>query len=399
MINILREPDKIEIVTKNSSAFIEELSDVHVNFTISGKEMNVNVLANKTAISYVKCRWNGSFDKSVKICGDAFERGYGDLEFRGIVPERVMAWYFIAHTADSNSGYGVKVRPNAFCFWQADKAGVTLWLDIRCGSQPLALEGKTLDVVTIVFDESKEQVFDFMKSFCKSMSDQPLSVSEPVYGSNNWYYAYGNSSAEQIIEDTKLIAELTCDLEVRPYMVIDDGWQFNSENGECNSTIGTVSNHKFNDMKALANLIKDHDVKPGLWVRPLKCNPNSINKDILSNRDSNFLDPSLDESMEVIAADIQRITKEWGYQLIKYDFSTYDVLGCFVQKVDVQMTQGDWEFKNKMTTAQVIKKLYKTVYENANGATIIGCNCVSHLGSGYFHLHRSGDDTSEFSCE
>ena len=34
--------------------------------------------------------------------------------------------------------------------------------------------------------------------------------------------------------------------------------------------------------------------------------------------------------------------------------------------------------------------------DHANGAVIIGCNCIGHLCAGLHHLNRTGDDTSGF---
>ena len=68
--------------------------------------------------------------------------GYGDLEWRGLVAERVMPWYFLAHDGKATHGYGVRTQPGAFCFWTVDAAGVSLWLDVRNGGAGVALDGR-----------------------------------------------------------------------------------------------------------------------------------------------------------------------------------------------------------------------------------------------------------------
>ena len=75
-----------------------------------------------------------------------------------------------------------------------------------------------------------------------------------IYGFNNWYYAYGESSYEQIMKDTLLLEELTKDNEVIPYMVIDDGWSINSCGGPW------VANDKFKDMFLFVLYIFESDV-------------------------------------------------------------------------------------------------------------------------------------------
>ena len=43
----------------------------------------------------------------------------------------------------------------------------------------------------------------------QKMCTDPIFPEFPVYGSNNWYYAYGDSSEEEILSDTDYILKLT----------------------------------------------------------------------------------------------------------------------------------------------------------------------------------------------
>ena len=53
------------------------------------------------------------------------------------------------------------------------------------------------------------------------MCDNPRLPAAPVYGSNDWYYAYGKNSAEQTLRDADLLAETSSGHAVRPFAVID----------------------------------------------------------------------------------------------------------------------------------------------------------------------------------
>lgn len=90
-------------------------------------------------ISFVTLRWEMAFEPRNRIFGDAFERGYGTLEWRCILPERVMPWYCAAFDGETCQGFGVKVRPNALCYWQIDPRGINLTMDLRCGAAPALL--------------------------------------------------------------------------------------------------------------------------------------------------------------------------------------------------------------------------------------------------------------------
>jgi alpha-galactosidase len=84
-----------------------------------------------------------------------------------------------------------------------------------------------------------------------------------------------------------------------------------------------------------------------------------------------------------------------GLQLIKHDFSTYDLLGRWGFRMGAEITDPNWSFANRTrTNAEIIRDLYKALREAAGAALLLGCNTVGHLGAGLFELQRIGDDTS-----
>ena len=100
-----------------------------------------------------------------------------------------------------------------------------------------------------------------------------------------------------------------------------------------------------------------------------------------------------------IKEDIKRICN-WGYTLIKHDFSTFDLFGKWGFQMSPLVTDDGWHFyDDSLTSAEVVKLLYKAILdasvEASNGETLIlGCNTIGHLGAGYMHINRTGDDTS-----
>ncbi len=85
----------------------------------------------------------------------------------------------------------------------------------------------------------------------------------------------------------------------------------------------------------------------------------------------------------------------WGYQLIKHDFSTYDLLGRWGFAMGAQLTDDNWNFADRSrTNAEVILDLYRAIREAAGDVMLLGCNTVGHLTAGFFELQRIGDDTS-----
>ena len=398
MVDILQDPDIVicdkKVVHWHPGACMPE------GITIGLRKRKIFIKA-PGGVTYITLRWFGPTSKKARFMGDAFERGYGNLEWRGIIPERVMPWYCVSYDGVNCEGFGVKVRPNAFCYWQIDESGVSLTLDLRCGTCGAIIE-EELCAAELVYDISGDSPFLFLKEFCMKMADSPLTPAEPVYGSNSWYYCYSASNRELIVKDAILLEELTAGLENRPYAVVDCGWSESVNPGDpCPGTAGTVVTAAFGNMKELADEVKRHNVRPGLWLRPLCISSGErYPKEMQLQRGNpsdpySYLDPSVPEALELIARDVKRVTLEWGYELIKYDFTTFDILRKFHPESEMNCTSGDWCFRdNRKTSAQIIKDLYRTILESASGAVIIGCNCIGHLGSGYFHIYRVGDDTS-----
>ncbi|WP_156157968.1 hypothetical protein [Gordoniibacillus kamchatkensis] len=163
------------------------------------------------SVRRVKLRWRQQLGAGVRILNDHWERSYGDLEWRGIVPERVLPWYWLAYDGVRTDGYGVRTGAVAFCFWQADETGISLWLDVRCGGVGVRLGGRRLEAATIVRRSGAESETPFAAAaaLCRMLCDRPLLPAGPVYGGNNWYYAYGDSSHDNIVADAAFMAALS----------------------------------------------------------------------------------------------------------------------------------------------------------------------------------------------
>ncbi|MBR4941617.1 MAG: hypothetical protein IKZ19_06420 [Clostridia bacterium] len=366
--------------------------------------LSVKISASETPLRYIRLRWTFLTEEKpktpVRIYGDAWERAGGDLEWRGIVPERCMPWFcLVSNGTDSDpdvsgrltEGFGVKVRPGAMCFWQYDSAGITLWLDVRCGGEGVVLGGRTLAAAEVIFRTYRGcSAFEAGRQFCRAMSAEPKKLKSPLYGSNNWYYAYGKSSHGEIVQDTKIVAALCENCENRPFMVIDDGWSPNPKNGPWDR-----GKAEFPDMKALASEIKAMDVRPGIWVRYIYdengvCN---LPRQWHYPHDGNFLDPSHPEVLEYIRKTTERFV-DWGYELIKFDCSTQDILGRRGYRVPYSIAEDGWSFYDRTkTTAEIIMGFYRAVRQAAgDDVVLIGCATISHLSAGIVEVGRTGAD-------
>lgn len=406
--NILKvnRPDFIELTTETKTVTAKwenddyNLDDINVKLNQDNEHLAIFLTAQTSKVKWIKLRWNNlSWDKNVRFLGDAWERGYGDMEWKGMNPNRFMPWYFCAKSEAKSICYGLKVRPSAMCFWQVDSLGMTLFLDVRCGGSGVNLKGRVIKLADVITCEMRDCTsFEAMQEFCGQMCEDPILPKYPVYGSNNWYYAYGKSSESEILADCDYILNLTKDIENKPYMVIDDCWQEHHRLNEYNGGPWTKGNEKFPDMKALADKLVQKGVRPGIWVRLLLNEDENIKNEWRLSH-NNCIDPTNPEALNYIKEDIKRICN-WGYTLIKHDFSTFDLFGKWGFQMSPLVTDDGWHFyDDSLTSAEVVKLLYKAILdasvEASNGETLIlGCNTIGHLGAGYMHINRTGDDTS-----
>ena len=388
-------------LTFEGGRVIYELTDGDV------RGLQVSIQSRTHGLRYLTLRWRHSLPEGVKLLGDAWERGYGDLCWLPMDPDRCMPWYMAASNgSDTECDYagrltqcfGVGVLPNCFALWSSDRETVTLTLDLRCGTAPLILGDRTLHGCTVYSaDYPDMSAFQALRRFCRVMSPSPLLADHPVYGSNNWYYAYGKSSHEEILLDTRLVASLCEGLENKPYMVIDDGWQPNMTDAPWDS-----GNERFPDMERLASEMAALGVRPGIWVRYLINGQNGIRilqdfpDECYTERCPTVLDPSHPLVLDYVRETTRRIVK-WGYTLIKHDYSTFDLFGQWgAQMRRFPAEDGDsWGFYDRgKTSAEIIRDFHRAIREASEDAVIIGCNVMGHLCAGLHHCNRTGDDTS-----
>ena len=402
--DLLRAPDLVSVDTNSgiqrlvlgAGARWQGASGLAVDTRETHGALRIGLMSPALGVRRLHLRWRTRMDTARLFLGDAWERGYGDLEWRSLAPDRAMPWYVATWDGTFTHAYGVRTGAKAMCFWQVDPAGISLFADVRSGAAPLQLGDRTLSVCDVVSraGHAPESAFVALHAFCKQMCAKPRLPAQPVYGSNDWYYAYGRNSAETFLRDAERIVELSPAHDNRPFAVIDDGWQ--PGRGADKSGAGTWehANEKFPDLPGLITRVKTIGARPGAWYRPLEA-PTSAPASWRLARDPNALDPTVPEVREKISADLTRM-REWGFDLIKHDYSTYDLFGRWGFEMGTSLTKNGWTFSSgpNRTTAEVIDDLYATIRSAARNTLIIGCNTVSHLSAGYFEMCRVGDDTS-----
>ena len=393
----LQFPSTISLLQANSWT---PLTGAHEHWTLGSLRVDlhhtqtglaIDVQAPATALEKLRLSWPWSFPVNALTLGDAWERSYGDLAWQNINTLRQCPWYLLVHDGRQTLGFGVKTGAASFCHWDASTTSLDLVLDLQSGGMGVQLGDRTLNAAEIITTQNRpgENPFETDARFCRLMCDKPRLPAKPVYGINDWYFAYGNNSKDLILQTTSSMAGLATDTDNRPFSVIDDGWE---------TSDFTIPNNRFGDMSLVAADIKTAGMRPGLWTRPLlandKTNPVNLIQRPGANAKERYLDPTIPENLTKIAGTIERY-KQWGFQLVKHDYSTYDALGRWGSQMQLEITVPGWHFNDRShTNAEIFLNLYNTIRNAAGDMYLIGCNTVSHLSAGIFELNRIGDDTS-----
>lgn len=403
-VDLLRRPDSIR--ARFAMADVQSMQYAAAAWTLPGirvsaepvqqgsdGEVPVQVTSESATLCFLHLRWKGEQGEAVQSIGDQWERSYGDLEWRGAIPNRMMPWYFLSRDGGAGGiayGYGVKTQPSAFCFWQQDKDGITLTVDLRNGGEATLLGRRELLACTVVMRKGApgETIAHAGREFCMKMCPSPRLPKGAIFGSNDWNYAYGKNTAAGILRDADLIASIAPSGEVKPYIVIDDGYQDPS---------------RFPSMADLASQIKKRRLRPGIWVRPMRA-PSTAQPSLLlpnarygreASGGSPAYDPTIPEALDEVLKAL-RTPVGWGYEFIKHDFSTVELFGRWGSEMNTGPARPGWHFQDRSrTSAEIVNDLYHAMRATAGEQTVIlGCNTVGHIAAGTFESQRIADDTS-----
>ncbi len=126
---------------------------VEVRTVASHEILRIELGGTGTAVKRLHLRWHGQTDSGLLVLGDHWERGYGDLARRRIVPERMLPWCAPRMTASGRGRCGVKTQGASIASWRVDQQGVSLWLERtqrRCRRTTRRSATTAAEVVTAV---------------------------------------------------------------------------------------------------------------------------------------------------------------------------------------------------------------------------------------------------------
>ena len=407
----IRYPDEIAVRCSGEWFSLQGTTDhwkyneIQVNFSMNGDSLSLFISAPQLELEMIRCHWRQGSNSNSKFLGDHWERTYGDLSWESPPLIRRAPWYMLISDGVLTQAFGVKTGPNSICSWHVSPDSLQLHLDTNSGGMGVLLGERTLHAADIITTENLngENPYHTDIRFCKMMCANPKLPEAPVYGINDWYFAYGKNSRDLILETTRLMADQVTNWDNPPFSVIDMGWSVKparTNEEYCWGDDFTRGNDQFGDMSIVADEIKKLGMRPGLWTRPLLANAKDkpvalipIRKDQTDLKER-WLDPTIPENLQRIGTTI-RLYKSWGYHLIKHDYTSFDFFGRWGFDMKDTMTEPGWHFQDRsITNAEIILFLYRTIRAASMDMYLIGCNTLSHLSAGIFELNRIGDDTS-----
>ena len=411
--SVLRAPDKVIGATEQTPFRFEESIQtecpVKYDYVVSNGVGKVIVYPSDSPIKFLKLRFRGELNFVEKVLGDQWERcGINSyVEWRSVMANRPLPLYTYLYADKTTACYGVKTGPNCLPYWQVDTHGITLFLNLCCGNEGVDLKEPIVacEVVELI-GKKGEDSFKVAKKFARIMCDNPVLPKEPIFGVNNWYWAYGEISHDTIKTETEYLIKMCEGTKNRPYMIIDDGWQINRTYGS-NCYIGgpyDYCNNKFSSMKETVDMIHEMGAKAGLWFRPLQTMGDCPKDAIFESQEGGavILDPSHPYTLKKVFDDAKRFS-DWGFDLLKHDFTCMDGTG-FVGPIDDKKTteilSPNRKYYDKTkTTAMIFKNLYRAIQDGFGDKDIISCNVFGHLSAGIHSIHRVGADNSGHAFE
>ena len=230
------------------------------------------------------------------------------------------------------------------------------------------------EVVESVSKEG-ESAFQFARRLRACFAATHCCRREPVYGANNWHYAYGQSSQEQILADTEETSSLCSNSQNRPFSVIDMGW----EDVDCRE--GSHWRRVMPGFRTWLAWQTESGIlaRPGIWAcgRCWRWNPwirgGRCPFGGLVGPAETVLDPTVPDVLERIRGDVEDDEDAGAMSSSNTISAPYDALGRWGFDMVDTITDGGWVFQDRtLTTAEVFLRLYRTIGEAAGGALVMG---------------------------
>ncbi len=348
--------------------------------------LKVLVLAERSELRVLRLSWERPIDSHCRFCGDEWGAGDGTSQWRTMDPRRIFPWYVLIRGSEETSAIGVMTQAAAFASWNINPSRVTLTLDIRNGACGVKLDGRALEVATVLFCHYERTPMATARRFCGIVSPAPITANLPVYGIFSRHREDVSFDQTQILRECDMLANYCNGLTNRPFHVVECGWQ-TSAGALANDPTGPwkEGNAGFQDMGALSDEIRRRGVRPGISMRLLRDLDEAIPANWYQSHRPGYLDPSIPEVLEHIQENVRRAA-DWGFEMIRHISSTKDCLNDIFRNLNAP---ADWHFADQSrTNAEILADFYRAIKSSAGDMVIYGEDVIGHLAAGLTHVCR-----------
>ena len=237
-----------------------------------------------------------------------------------------------------------------------------------------------------------EPAADFVSAVARQMNARlPAAPPPPMW--THWYHFYHNITEDLFLKNLDALAERR---SIVPFKVVelDDGYQ--SAWGDW-----TTTNDKFpHGLEWLADQITRKGFVPGLWLAPFQVHAKSViareHPDWLVKNDRgtpihagfqyNLFMQALDAThpavLEHLYKLMDKISHQWGYDMLKLDF------------INAGALPGK-RYNPKLTCAEALRLGLETIRQGTGNETyLLGCGCPFGPSIGIMDGQRIGPDTA-----
>lgn len=221
----------------------------------------------------------------------------------------------------------------------------------------------------------------------------------------SWYYYYQGITQEEWEKNVRWLSENLMDFGLE-WVQLDDGWQL--DNGNPKTPGGRDwrgPNEKFSrGMKWVADIVKQHGMKPGIWLIPQKTDSDEVfkeNPDLFLHKpdgtpvrigdwhprkiENYVVDPTNPEALEYIKRLFHTLAHDWGFDYFKIDnqpeFSRWYDEHAGARKVP--------EIPGSEAYRMTLKAIREAIGPNKY---LLGCYGIPLDGIGIMNGSRTGGD-------
>jgi alpha-galactosidase len=395
VFDLIRPPDHVSALGPGSAVQLVpgpegrfDGPDVALMATRRDDTLHLSLQTSAT-VSHIRLRWDLAIPEGLRYLCGAWESSDGDLEWRALVPDRQMPWYFLAYDGQHTHGVGVRTGASAFCHWQVDPYGVNLWMDVRSGSNPVRPGDREIALADVVSRPGRvwELPFDSARRFISTLDSGRILPEQSVYGFALDLSQAGDWTLDQALQQASLLADLAENTANRPVCVVGRGLP---DRG----ALSAADLQPASAIGELAHGVAERGCRPGIWLHPLLCRePDRRGLCMALERPAaegggGVLDPTRPDALAMILDAVTQ-ARRWGFEFIRYGDTILDLLYADGDHDPARCALGCGFSDASLTTAEVLRALYTSIHQACGpDITIAGSGTVGHLACGEVHVQR-----------